>query len=315
MSVNKRHLFTFDLQPVLLAPISDAEQVDTNLEPQFVRVRDGNITSLYLDSQKPYLQFNPSNIRMSSVSSSTEQPQILIQNVSRIAVENFEMFWVPVNITPYNQTYTWVYYDIGTMNSFRYTHTIGIGNYTLSQLLTFITNQMSDDIGAPGQFTFNIDATGYYASININTPSYQFYFDPTSPLVIKGANLLSLPISSTPVFSLSLGPARMIYTRYIDIFSSDLCQYIKNPSRSVNNATTNIIFRQSLASFAPNANSYVFTTPQIQNPNWINWNPEAPTASLQFLILDENGDVFYFQPNVPGQTTSFSWLMAILLEK
>ncbi len=304
----------FQIPPVLLAPISDNEQVDTNLEPQFVRVRSGNISELLFDSRIPYLEFDSNNIRISSSASLGARPQNLFDKISRLAIKNFDMFWQPCNVTPFNQNWKWTLTNISGPTTYGpFSHNLPVGFYDLTFLLTQFTTIMTADAngaGIPGAFNFVISADGKTSTINHSLGvNYHFHFDKTCNLATKGQNLIPLPLNDLPAYFIYLGPARLLYTRYVDIVCQDLCRFTKNPNKSINLRSDSVVLRQSLTE--PNAN-WTYKTDNI-HLNWINWDIYTPGTIFTFQMFDENGDRFYYIDN-NGVNTTLNWTMSILLE-
>lgn len=300
-----------DLLPVLLSPIIDSDQNDDNLDAQFVRIRSGNIATLYIDSQKPYYEYDPSNIKISSANVAAGRAENLIDKANRIAISYFEMFWQPVNVTPYNRSYTWILYKNSDATTTSYSHVIPTNNYTLDELLTLIVNTMNNDIAALSIGTVSyLLLAGKRSVITLDAVGYKFYFSETCDLVVKGQPLLGIPILDTPTVQMIVGPSRMLYTRYVDVVSSDLCKYIKNPPKSINRISNNIVHRQYMTSTNDDFTYYS----DIKHLSWINWNPKGPLPIIDFRLYDENGDPFYYVPPTTRTTASMSWLMNILLE-
>lgn len=304
-----------DYVPVLLPPVQDAEQQDTNLEPQYVKIRSGNVATLYIDSQKPFFQLEPNNMQISSNISFNAQPQNLIRNINRLAVSKFELFWQPANVNPNNSSYTWHLFDGST--TYTFSHVLTTGNYTLNQLMTIIVGEMTSDAtgsGFSGNFTVVFDSNGFLSTINDNIPGTTFWFDQSCLLVKQGAPLLAIPFMEpgAGVTSLLVGPSRMLYSRYVDVVSDDMAAYSKNLNRSINLIGQNIILRQSLIN--PKSN-WSYET-DIINLVWMNWSYLAPAPTLRFRMYDEFGNLFFFLPqNVSGiSTPTLNWTMEIMLE-
>ena len=319
MLVNRSFLHNRDLTPVILPPVSNDEQQDTNLEPQMIKLRAQNTARLYLDSQKPFFELQPNNIRISTSTSLAGRTENLLNSINRLAILRFDMFWQPQNVNVYNNSFEWVLTNQVGPVSYPFTGTIPIGQYTLNSILTELTNQMTlsaNSVGLIGGFTYTIDPNGFNATINNNIPLTNFIFDfRQSSIVYNGACLLALPFMTQSVTtSLSIGPCRMLYTRYVDIVSNDLCSYVKNPNKSINTVGNNIVFRQYLDN--PN-NMWTYTT-EIINLNWLNWDYNSPLSTIRFQLFDEWGKPFYFVPRVdPGtetSTSSLNWTMELILE-
>lgn len=313
MYIDRTTKHSKDFVAVILPPISDNEQADTNLEPQFIKKRAGNISTLYLDSQKPYFQLQPNNIQMSSVTSLNSQPQNLVKDINRLAISKFEMFWQPTNVNPYNNTYTWKLFN--GLTTYTFTNTITPANYTLTTLINLIIGQMTADansIPLLGGFSATFHTDGFTTTITNNIPLTTFLFDLNSPLVQYGAPLLGIPITSTFASSLLIGPSRMLYSRYVDVFSNDLTAFSKNPNRSINKIGQDVVLRQYLTS--PNAN-WTYST-DITHLSWMNWAFISPLSNIQFQLYDEFGNLFYFRPPqiTTVSTPTLNWTLEILLE-
>lgn len=310
-------LHKFQLQPVFLNSISDNDQNDENLEPQMVRIRSSNLARLYLDSARPINEFSANNIRISSVTIPGQQPQPLINSgESRVAIENFNMFWQPLNITPYNNSYTWILMVGATKYTFTDTLSANVpANYTFMQLLnSFVTSMNADAVtvlGAGTYFSYTIDGTGRNALFSSSLGAgNSFYWLNTSPFIVNGSSVTYMPNDNTPNTSFNIGPARMLYSRYVDIVCNDLYAWNKNPSKSINVVSNNVVFRQDLQS--PNDNWTYFTN--TINLQWFNWNYIANGNVFTFALYDEYGNLFYTGPNPYNVSSTLNWTMTLLIE-
>jgi hypothetical protein len=315
MQVNRTIMHTRDLLPVILPPVSNDEQQDNNLEPQYVKIRAQNHGRLYIDSQKPFYEFTPNDVKISTAIIQQGRAENLTLNINRLAVAKFDMFWQPQNVNSYNNVFKYTLFNTVGPVPYEFTHTIPVGNYTLASLLTVITNLMTFDsatLGYTGGFSSAVDANGFTATITDNIPVTNFIIDAArSSMVYNGASLLGLSEMSAPVTVLNIGPARMLYSRYVDVVSRDLCSYVKNPSRSINKVNQNVIFRQYLDD--PNARWTYSTT--VNNMNWMNWNYNAPLSVISFELYDEYGNLFYYvPPALPLSSNTLNWLMEVMLE-
>lgn len=314
MNINRRFLHNRDLFPVILPLCSADEQQDPNLEPQLVKLRAPNHGRIYLDSTKPVFEANANNIRISSAVSPTDRASNLLELINRVCVSRFDMYWLSQNVNPVNNTYTWTLVLTTGPIPYTFTNTIPPGQYTLTNLLTTLTNQMTADangVGLVGSFTFTVNPDGVTAVINNGVASTTFIFNDQSPLVKNGGSLLGLPKMTAPATtSLALGPARMLYSRYVDVVSQDLCSYVKNPNKSINRINQDIVFRQYLDEPSP---SGIYRT-IVKNLNWLNWNYDSPLAVINFQLLDEHGSLFYIPPAPEGTQATLNWTMELIIE-
>lgn len=315
MNIPRTLIHKRDITPVLLQPVSDSEQIDSNLEPQMVRIRSPNTARLYIDSQKPFFEFSPNKIRISTSTKVNGQPENLLINIYRLSVAQFNMFWQPCNVNTRNNEYEWTITDLSGPTGYTFSHTITPDNYTLTSLMTSIANTMTTDsnsVGLTGGFSVSFDPNGFLATLDDNIPNTNFIFNfAKSSLVYNGASLLALPFMDAPVTSLLIGPARMLYSRYVDVVSDDLCSYIKNPNRSIGKINQNVVLRQYLDESNPN---WTYKT-ILKNLNWINWNSSSPLSVINFRLYDEYGSLFYFIPTTfPVSTSTLNWTMEIILE-
>ncbi len=303
-----------DFTAVILPPVSDNEQADTNLEPQFIKKRANNLSTLYLDSQKPFYQLQPNNIQLSSVNSLTAQPQNLVKDINRLAVSRFDMFWQPSNVNPNNNTYTWNLFN--GVTTYTFTNTIPAANYTLPTLLNLIAGQMTADansIPLLGGFSTVFHSDGFTADLVNNIALTSFKIDPLSPLVMYGASLLAIPIMDSLIgTTLPIGPARMLYSRYVDVVSNDLTAFSKSPNRSVNKIGQDIVLRQYLT--LPN-DEWTYST-NVKHLTWMNWSYMSPLSAIQFQLFDEYGNLFYFRPAqiTTVSTPGLNWTMELMMQ-
>jgi len=293
------------------------QQADPNLEPQFIQCRSANAARVFIDSQKPFYEFAPNDINISTAISVNSQPEDLFMGTHRWGIVKFDMFWQPANVNERNSHYEWILYDDINVVEYRFAHTIVTGQYTLQQVMDQIASVMTSDadsVGLTGGFNVVYDSNGKISTLVDNIPDTTFKFDSlTSSLVYNGASLLAIPFQDTKVASLMIGPSRMLYSRYVDVVSRDINQFTKNPNLSVNKVSKNVILRQYLDK--PNSD-WTYST-DVVNVNWINWNSIAPLSVIKFQLYDEYGNLFYYLP-AGGvdrvSTPTLNWTCELILE-
>lgn len=291
---------------VLLEPIQDSQIDDENLEPQFVRIRSGNLGTLSIGSTN--VLTNPNNPAIIFINPNS----LSTRKVRRLGVTAILFSMRIPNINPNNFT-------VGIFSSItgRFHYVNLTENYytTPAQLMIELVSKLNTLSGASGLSfiaTFNaIDNTVYTISATGGT----FYFDPNSSLV-KSIFLINLDNSTNLSIAKVAGPIQLIYTRYIDIISSELTQYDKNPTISTDQISkTGNILRLFLFSGGPNtpnpgvpySNYYTY-----DNIRWFNYNKTHSIGAIDLTFYDESGQYLYI-PNY-GNSNTFTnfWIKLVL---
>jgi hypothetical protein len=262
----------------LLKLVPDNIVNDLNLEPQYVRVRHGNNSYIYI-------QIDSVDQNSKSLLSTTNSGFLKVQ---RFAIQGFGYGDQTPNINIRNNVFQYI------LNGALYTSTIPQGFYTdiptaMTALLTALNNP-TPSLPTGADFTATQIPNSIYYTLSCN---YSFYFYSGSG-VINGKYLFGIPIGSVATASTSLviGPILLYYTRWLDINSNTLTQYCKLFNASVFNSVNNIfrIYLDPPGLDTPRSRIFVGLSEPLR---WINNNPSNSTQTIDFQILDEFGQPAY----------------------
>ena len=271
-----------DIQEVFLPPIADSTQIESSLEPQYIRKRSNNNSTIYLDSSGRNTSYSPNNLILSSGTS------VLARKIKRFKISGVYINYNTPNVNVRNNTIN--FYANGD-TSILYTATVTESYYTFASFQIAL-QAVLNGAGSGLIFTVFPDASNqtYTIFVGIGT---SFAFDINSPMIKKGRHLVNLPAENPPRFDISVtaGTVSMFYTRYIDFRSSVLNEYNKNPSADSKFGEFNKLFRFFLGDedkLAP-FNRFV---PFI-GETWTNYETTRNIATTDIQVLDEFNEFVY----------------------
>jgi hypothetical protein len=289
---NKR----YDAQPVLLVPVSDEMQADEQLEPQFIRQRHGNLSTVFLDSFKD-VSVSP------SLSNVVITGNFFARKIQRFTVRSLVFNYFTPNINPNNDTLSIISSNTG---STIYNVPLIDGFYTnVTQLFTMIVGQLNSNTTGSGlTFTYLPDSDGTNRGIIFTTGgNYEFV---SSSFILRGQNVLSIPFPDTLEQTKNLGPANFLYTRYIDILSLALTQYTKNPNATNTATNSNTLLTFPIISPAAGIITFNYDEPFA----WINFNKSCGLQAIDLNLIDEFGLPLY----IPSYAINFYFLLTLVAE-
>ena len=265
---------------VILEPVFDSTVTDTNLEPNFVRVRAPNSAYLYLNNDAQLDTENPCDV-VTKLSCS-------MSRISRLAAYHFHFRNFSYNVNPYNNSGRFA------VGGILYSITIPIGSYTPAGRWTAILTQIAAQVAG---FTFTVSIDPIFNTIINVTASIPFSaYD--GHIVSCGRYFYGLnPTNSGPLaldrlsYSFSIQLANS-YTRYIDICSTILTMYMKIPQRAFN-APGSLMFRWMIDDSDFPIGEFVDTLTDSQDAAWINYNPTQNIDNVDIQLRDEFGNLYY----------------------
>jgi hypothetical protein len=268
----------YQLPRIILAPVSDEIQLEEDLEPPFVRVRDTNSQYLQIDTSTAALGTNPAQV---VITLSRVMPR-----VNRLKIVFFSFRDMTPNINIRNNVFTFI------RGGVPFTATIPEGNLNGIARYNALAAAMSAATGVPGEFIANL-STVYPSSIFItNTAVTPFRFINTGSGIIRGRYLWGFNPrnygTGTDAVAHLLTYFNENYTRYIDIASFELTQYTKIDT-SGSRVSAEVVFRQFLTDVT--LGQLVFTG-FTQSPS-LNYNRSRALGIVDLEILDEFGEIYY----------------------
>jgi hypothetical protein len=286
----------YQLPKVILAPVSDEMQLDENLEPPFIRVRDTNSQYMQLDTSKNTALDNPSE---AVIPLNRSMPR-----VNRIKIVFFATRYFSPNINPRNNVFNFI------NNGVQFTailapdqNLIGIARYDALALA------MSTAIGLPGAFTASA-STNFANTYTISgglTNSFRFL--KTSNGIINGRYLWGFNERNynvgTDSLEQTLTSYSESYSRYIDVSSFELTQYTK-----IDTAGTDIpaetVFRFFLTDVVYGQSIFTGFT---QSPS-LNYDRSRAISSVDLQLLDEFHQLLYVPTQHWGSSLTYIVMVA-----
>ena len=287
-------------QQVILPTVKEP-WVDDPKEPQFIKVRGNNTSTLYIGDMLNDKKTYTSTIQYGN---DTYFQNIKRMKMTRLIVDENSLY----NINSYNNRFK------GTLThatnppkevDFTLTPTriIDVG-----QLIAYMTYSITDGKAINNvpsasppytpvqpypvpELTFQYQNTGWFLGTNLTSvmvmgigAGWTFTFDPECSFYKYGDSMFGLNKFNTAFYYLYL-PTFKPYN-YINVVSNTLCRYVTNKSLTTDNSIQNIIYR------------YYFGQ-QYNDPNagWINWNKSA-IPSFDISLLDPQGNLLSL--NVTG---------------
>jgi hypothetical protein len=287
-------------QTVSLAPISDEQVTDENLEPPFVRVRAGNTGFIYADSDAREDLSNPTQYVLGGGGQ-----QFYARKLKRLALSGLQIALAIPNINARNGTV--IFHSSAT--GLNYTVTIPEGVYATVAAGAAALQTALNSAGGSG-LTFTVTVNPLQPLQITIAAAGGLYFFPVGPAFIAstmmthGRYLFNLPRSQVPAASMTAGAVYLQYTRWFDILSSEYSLYTKNPNTSNDRGPNNLIVRVFMQAALtgvgndglPSSGLSLFTTDVSAETNY---NRSRELAVLDINIVDEFGDPLY----VPALST------------
>ena len=303
------------LQPVLLAPVADSMQEDENLEPQMVRVREGNGSVFATDTDnrggENLRPFTDQTIQRLDIPYRTVPTKIIFDTrvaktkVKRIAIKQVRMSWITPNVNVMNNTVS--FYSSLTGAGVKHTVVVPEGFYNTPTLFMDALVAAMNTVSAASLITFT-------HSIPANNPLISqllaggggggtYYFDLGCDMILYGSQLASLPQRQAFTLQHTVGAIGLHYTRYVDLISPDLNQYSKNTNSSNSKVSSGFTFRIYLDE-EPGIPRTVVT--DVTNLTYFNWNRSDTFNTFEIFLLDQYGRNLYiprYDPAVTPGTT------------
>jgi hypothetical protein len=288
----------YEIPRVVLAAISDEIQLDENLEPPFVRVRDTNSQYLHLDTSNSSLFTTPA---ATNIILNRSMPRVNRIEMSFFAFRNFSP-----NINPRNNRFDFI------RSGIMYTAIIP-PDQDLVGILRYdaLASAMSTAVGVPGEFVASVLTVfpTTYAIANTGLNLFRFDNNLSSVGVRYGRYLWGFNETNygvgTDLITHSLTSYQESYTRYIDITSYELTQYTKIDTAGVN-IPAECLFRFFMTDATYGQSMFVGFT---KAPS-LNYDRSRAIVSIDLNILDEFGQLLYIPESLWGSFVLYIVLIA-----
>lgn len=268
----------------MLPPADNSIYNSPSAEPQRIALRQPNQATLCFDT-------------FDSVSASKKRFQfsggrMVLGGMKRFSPADLNIFWHGLNVNPTNNVVRFSYGTVGVQLS--YEATVAVGSYTtVATLMDALVGAMNSAVGSSFSWTSNPLVPGF-GTLSAAKP-FKFL---SSPGVDYGRFLWNLPKSDYAT-SITIGQVGLIYTRYIDVVSRALTQYVKLPNLTTSSTgyptPGNLVGRFHLPATAATAAGYYELSKRIQSYQNFEISNDLQDADLEFR--DEWGQPLYLHDN------------------
>jgi hypothetical protein len=282
-----------NMPPVLLAPISDNLQNDSNLEPQFVRIRESTTADLYLDTAKGTYNGN-------ATWSLSNMSMAFINKISPIAVRIFGQ--IP-NINIRNNVFTFTTNGTNSFTAVIPEGFYGVTATAMGALLAALNAAGSGEtfttVVVSGSTLYNLNSTGLFSF----TGGSGTFGGPGG----YGEFGFGIPIGTPLADTLVIGAVSLFYTRYIDVDSRQLTQFSKLPPAGVNVRSSTL----SRLGVPPLITAPAYYTELVDPVQWFSFNPSYSIQTVDLCLYDEFSQPLY----IPSYVNNFAVEVKLLAQK
>lgn len=295
------------MDSIFIPPVRQEMYSRSDLEPQLITSRKPNKAAIYFDSEDMLLETNKVDIVMSTVKYIGDTPGQLASAIKRIELDSSGINYVSPNVNPRNNTITFFSSVTGTF----FTVSIPEGFYSLqptNNIMTALVTALNTVTGTSG-LTFSFSQVPLFpTTFTLQSTGGNYFFSLSSPMIIKGYQLINLPTSQVPTNIKTVGSVGLWYTRYIDICSTTLSKYQKVKTTSTGR-NHDIIFRVFLDDPTfPHVIGFFKET----NVSY-NFLFTEPLLTVDFELRDQNGDLLYIEDFTEGTNNGFFWDLNIIV--
>lgn len=265
---------------VILPPVNGEIYNEISSEAQRITLRQPNSAVLSLDT------FDATSKRNSTFHFSGNR--LVLGGIKRLTAADMTILWHGVNVNSTNNLLRFSY----STSSFE--TTVPEGSYnTPKKLMDALASAMNTAIGTSTMsWTDNAVKPGFGT---LQSSSAFSFLD--CPAVKFGKYLWNLP-TQIPTTSLQIGQIGLIYTRWIDVMSGELTQYIKLSNASTSSSSYpspgNFLARFQLI-FPQYEQGYKEISRRIQS--YQNFNHSNDLQSLDLSFRDEWGNPLFLYDN------------------
>jgi len=320
MSIVPDRTNPYTVTQVSLAPISDNQQNDENLEPPFIRIRRGNECFIFVDSEvrqgsdgvpqalTPDL-FNATDFALGGGSH-----QFYARKIKRLNVGGFQFAACSPNVNPRNNVLTF----FSTTSGANHTVVVREGLYvTAATLVAALVGALNTATGASG-LTWSalvnpVNACQWTLSVVGGT----YHFVLTSLMILYGRYLYNLPQEQANTASKTFGAVFGLYSRHIDVVSLALTEYSKNPTSSNASIPNGVIARAFFKSPLGGAGGIpidglsFFATDVVAN---VNYDRSRALEVIDISLRDEFNQPFYIPSYSSGSPPNSMFDMVVEAE-
>lgn len=261
---------------------------------------------LFVDAQDSLTELDKTNMFASTKRSVADRGANLLHRAVKISCNSMSLQFFSPNINPRNNTITF----FSSASAALHTVIVPEGFYSVPNMILAVQTALNTATGASGlTWTIALRNPNIPGIYDITTAGGNFRFDLNCSMVVRGQQLINLPIDQTLNAAKILGYASGFYTKYIDISSNQITKYQKHESKSTG-FNNDIIFRLFIND--PTTISYISvnTFTDVETTVY-RYDPSDGTPSIDLKVLDQFGDFLYLPQQAEG-TGSGGFLYQLL---
>ncbi len=269
---------------VVLPPVNGEIYNSISAEAQRITLRQPNSSVISIDT------FDAINKKNSTFYFSGNR--LVLGGIKRFTVADMNIFWSGLNVNPLNSLVRFSY------GSSSYEAIVPTGSYnTPKKLMDALASAMNTTIGSFSLTWTDSTLKPGFGILSSSGSSFGFL---DSPAVKFGKHLWNLEIKDQ-ANSLEVGQIGLVYTRWVDVVSQELTQYVKLSNTSTNSpeypSPGNLLARFNL-SFPPYEPGFKEVSRRIQSYQNFNHSNDLQTLDISFrdewgnhLFLNSNNDI------------------------
>lgn len=277
-------MFPNNLTAQVILPPVNGEIYNSGAEAQRITLRQPNSATITLDT------FDSSSRDNSTFQFSGNR--LVLGGMKRFAAADMNILWNGINVNPVNNVVRFSY----SVSSFE--AVVPEGSYdTPKKLMDALSNAMNTAIGSLIFSWIDNPIKPGFGTLQSSLGLFSFL---DCPAVQFGKHLWNLPLLP-PATSLQIGQVGLIYTRWIDVISQEITQYVKLSNTSTSSSSYpspgNLLARFQI-NFPAFEAGYKELSRRIQSYQNFNHSNDLQTLDLSFrdewgkpLFLYDNNDI------------------------
>lgn len=293
---------------IKLQPVIPDVYTDSNLEPQYVTMRNPIAAWVYLNSGDLPVDDDKTNcIIRSDNTTGGRGGNILASDMGRIKIAGVTSNWYIPNVNPRNNTITFHSSASGLDHTVTLTERFyDVTSATdITALIAAIITALNTATGASGLTFSSAAVTGFPRMYTISAAGGLYYFIRTCSALAKGRQMYGFDQTQTSSANHTVGPMNMMYTQFVDIVSTTMTKWSKMSTSTSGNVSP-VIARAYIGGNAWGTNFQQFLLEVASS-----WKAREPISYIDLRFFDQNGDPLY----APNDGKDFQWQISLIVEK
>lgn len=269
---------------VFLPPVNGEIYNDLSAEAQRITLRQPNQAVISLDTF---------DAKRTGSTFQFSGNRLVLGGMKRFATTDMNILWNGVNVNPINNTVRF------ERNDLEYECIVPEGSYdTPKKLMDALTTSMNTAIGSNIFSWIDLSESQTkrpgFGTLMSSSGAFSFL---ECPATLYGKYLWNLP-TLPPTTSLAIGQISLIYTRWIDVLSQELTQYVKLPNTTSNSAnfpSPGSLLGRFIINFPAYEQGFKELSRRITC--FQNFNHSNDLQTLDISFRDEWGNPLFLYPN------------------